>query len=31
VAVLEDDTDAHETADLLFQPFLEGVRCRIIP
>jgi spore coat polysaccharide biosynthesis predicted glycosyltransferase SpsG len=26
VAVLEDDTDAHETADLLFQPFLEGVR-----
>jgi spore coat polysaccharide biosynthesis predicted glycosyltransferase SpsG len=26
VAVLEDDTDAHESADLLFQPFLEGVR-----
>ncbi len=26
VAVLEDDTDAHETADLLFQPFLEGIR-----
>ena len=26
VAVLEDDTDAHEMADLLFQPFLEGVR-----
>jgi spore coat polysaccharide biosynthesis predicted glycosyltransferase SpsG len=26
VAVIEDDTDAHETADLLFQPFLEGVR-----
>jgi len=25
VAVMEDDTDAHETADLLFQPFLEGV------
>lgn len=25
VAVLEDDTDAHEVADLLFQPFLEGV------
>nr|WP_320133515.1 hypothetical protein [uncultured Holophaga sp.] len=24
VAVLEDDSDAHETADLLFQPFLEG-------
>jgi spore coat polysaccharide biosynthesis predicted glycosyltransferase SpsG len=23
---MEDDTDAHETADLLFQPFLEGVR-----
>jgi hypothetical protein len=26
VAVMEDDTDAHEAADLLFQPFLEGVR-----
>ena len=26
VAILEDDTDAHESADLLFQPFLEGVR-----
>jgi spore coat polysaccharide biosynthesis predicted glycosyltransferase SpsG len=26
VAVMEDDTDAHETADLLFQPFLEGAR-----
>jgi spore coat polysaccharide biosynthesis predicted glycosyltransferase SpsG len=26
VAVLEDDTEAHEAADLLFQPFLEGVR-----
>ncbi len=26
VAVMEDDTDAHEGADLLFQPFLEGVR-----
>jgi spore coat polysaccharide biosynthesis predicted glycosyltransferase SpsG len=26
VAVMEDDTDAHEVADLLFQPFLEGVR-----
>jgi len=26
VAVMEDDTDAHESADLLFQPFLEGVR-----
>jgi spore coat polysaccharide biosynthesis predicted glycosyltransferase SpsG len=26
VAVMEDDTEAHETADLLFQPFLEGVR-----
>ncbi|GLH73650.1 hypothetical protein GETHLI_21520 [Geothrix limicola] len=26
VAVMEDDTDAHECADLLFQPFLEGVR-----
>ncbi|MCE1205528.1 MAG: hypothetical protein LWW79_13095 [Holophagaceae bacterium] len=25
VAVMEDDTDAHESADLLFQPFLEGV------
>jgi len=26
VAVMEDDSDAHEAADLLFQPFLEGVR-----
>jgi len=26
VAVMEDDTDAHEVADLLFQPYLEGVR-----
>lgn len=26
VAVFEDDTDAHEEADLLFQPFLEGVK-----
>jgi len=26
VAVMEDDTDAHERAALLFQPFLEGVR-----
>jgi spore coat polysaccharide biosynthesis predicted glycosyltransferase SpsG len=26
VAVLEDDTDAHEIADLLFQPYLEGVQ-----
>ena len=25
VAVMEDDGDAHESADLLFQPFLEGV------
>jgi spore coat polysaccharide biosynthesis predicted glycosyltransferase SpsG len=25
VAVMEDDSDAHEAADLLFQPFLEGV------
>ena len=25
VAVMEDDTDAHEAADLLFQPYLEGV------
>lgn len=25
VAVMEDDTDAHEVADLLFQPYLEGV------
>lgn len=25
VAVVEDDTDAHEAADLLFQPYLEGV------
>jgi spore coat polysaccharide biosynthesis predicted glycosyltransferase SpsG len=26
VAVMEDDTDAHEVADLLFQPYLEGVQ-----
>ena len=26
IAVMEDDTDAHESADILFQPFLEGVR-----
>ncbi|MEI6591840.1 MAG: hypothetical protein WCL47_01285 [Holophagaceae bacterium] len=26
IAIMEDDTDAHEGADLLFQPFLEGVR-----
>ncbi len=26
VAVMEDDTEAHEGADLLFQPYLEGVR-----
>lgn len=26
VAVMEDDTDAHEVADLLFQPYLEGVK-----
>lgn len=26
VAVLEDDGDAHEAADLLFQPYLEGVK-----
>jgi spore coat polysaccharide biosynthesis predicted glycosyltransferase SpsG len=26
VAVMEDDTEAHEAADLLIQPFLEGVR-----
>jgi spore coat polysaccharide biosynthesis predicted glycosyltransferase SpsG len=25
VALMEDDSDAHEGADLLFQPFLEGV------
>lgn len=25
VAIMEDDGDAHERADLLFQPFLEGV------
>ena len=25
VAVMEDDGDAHESADLLFQPFLDGV------
>lgn len=26
VAVMEDDGEAHEAADLLFQPFLEGVK-----
>jgi spore coat polysaccharide biosynthesis predicted glycosyltransferase SpsG len=26
VAVMEDDGDAHEQADLLFQPYLEGIR-----
>ncbi len=26
VAVMEDDGDAHEAADLLFQPYLEGVK-----
>lgn len=26
IAVFEDDTEAHEAADLLFQPFLEGVK-----
>lgn len=26
IAIFEDDTDAHEAADLLFQPFLEGVK-----
>lgn len=26
IAVMEDDGDAHEMADLLFQPFLEGVK-----
>jgi hypothetical protein len=26
IAVMEDDSDAHEGADLLFQPFLEGVK-----
>ncbi len=31
VAVMEDDTDAHEQADLLFQPFLEGVNWPVSP
>jgi spore coat polysaccharide biosynthesis predicted glycosyltransferase SpsG len=26
IAIFEDNTDAHEAADLLFQPFLEGVK-----
>jgi spore coat polysaccharide biosynthesis predicted glycosyltransferase SpsG len=26
VAIMEDDGDAHECADLLFQPYLEGIR-----
>jgi spore coat polysaccharide biosynthesis predicted glycosyltransferase SpsG len=31
VAVMEDETDAHEQADLLFQPFLEGVNWPVSP
>ena len=31
IAVLEDDGDAHEQADLLFQPFLEGCRWPTAP
>jgi spore coat polysaccharide biosynthesis predicted glycosyltransferase SpsG len=31
VAVMEDETDAHEQADLLFQPFLEGVSWPVSP
>jgi len=31
VAVMEDETDAHERADLLFQPFLEGVSWPVAP
>jgi spore coat polysaccharide biosynthesis predicted glycosyltransferase SpsG len=31
VAVMEDETDAHEKADLLFQPFLEGVSWPVSP
>lgn len=31
VAVMEDDTDAHEQADLLFQPYLEGVSWPEVP
>jgi spore coat polysaccharide biosynthesis predicted glycosyltransferase SpsG len=31
VAVMEDEGDAHEAADLLFQPFLEGVRWPVSP
>jgi spore coat polysaccharide biosynthesis predicted glycosyltransferase SpsG len=31
VALMEDDSDAHEKADLLFQPFLEGIRWPVSP
>lgn len=31
IAVMEDDGDAHEVADLLFQPFLEGVKWPAAP
>jgi spore coat polysaccharide biosynthesis predicted glycosyltransferase SpsG len=31
VALMEDDGDAHERADLLFQPFLEGVSWPVSP
>jgi spore coat polysaccharide biosynthesis predicted glycosyltransferase SpsG len=31
VAVMEDDGDAHEGADLLFQPYLEGVKWPTAP
>ena len=31
VALMEDDGDAHEGADLLFQPFLEGVSWPVSP
>ena len=26
VAIMEDDSDAHEVADILFQPYLEGIK-----
>jgi spore coat polysaccharide biosynthesis predicted glycosyltransferase SpsG len=31
VALMEDETDVHEKADLLFQPFLEGVSWPVSP
>ena len=31
VAIMEDESDAHERADLMFQPFLEGVSWPVSP